>query len=79
MVKDVKAVLLIKVRPTREKIVGDALKSYDQVLDCWVTFGEFDVVAIIEGDDQRKIAEFVTKTVRQIDGVNKTATLLAID
>ena len=74
-----KAVLLIRVIPTREKIVGELLKKFDEVTDCWVTFGEYDVVAIVSGSDSKNIAEFVSKKVRQIAGVSKTATLLSID
>jgi DNA-binding Lrp family transcriptional regulator len=74
-----KAVLLIRVVPTKEKIVGELLSSFEEVEDCWVTFGEYDVVAILSGSDSKSIADFVTKKVRQLEGVNKTSTLLAID
>ena len=74
-----KAVLLIRVVPTKEKVVGELLKEFKEVSDCWVTYGEYDVVAIIDGSDSKQIADFVTKKVRQMDGVNKTSTLLSID
>lgn len=74
-----KAILLIRVVPTRETVVCDLLKQYKEVSDSWVTFGEYDVVAIVNGVDSNSIADFVTKRVRQLEGVNKTATLLTID
>ena len=74
-----KAVLLIRVVPTKEKIVGELLSNFKEVTDSWVTFGEYDVVAIVNGPNSRSIANFVTNTVRQIEGVNKTSTLLTLD
>ncbi|OLS16640.1 MAG: hypothetical protein HeimC3_52860 [Candidatus Heimdallarchaeota archaeon LC_3] len=74
-----KAILLIRVVPTKEKIVGELLRKFEEVSDCWVTYGEYDVVAIVDVNDSNAIANFVTKKVRQMDGVNKTSTLLSID
>ena len=46
-----KAVLLIRVTPTREKIVAKQLiEEIPEITDAWAVFGEFDVVATIETD-----------------------------
>jgi uncharacterized protein with GYD domain len=74
-----RAVLLIRALPTKEMIVGDTLKSFPEVKEVLVTYGEYDVVGFLEAPDSKSIAELVTKRVRHIEGVMKTATLLAID
>lgn len=71
--------LLIRVVPTKEKVVWELLRKFEEVSDCWVTYGEYDVVAIIDISDSNAIADFVTKKVRQMAGVNQTSTLLSID
>ena len=74
-----RAVLLIRVNPTKEKIVADTLRTFPDVIkDVFVVFGEFDVVAIVESTNPESLGRFVTQKVRQIEGVIKTATLLAI-
>ena len=74
-----RAVLLIRVKPTKEKIVADTLRTFPDVIkDVFVVFGEFDVVAIVESTNPESLGRFVTQKVRQIEGVIKTATLLAI-
>lgn len=74
-----RAVLLIRVSPTKEKIVADTLRTFPEVIkDVFVVFGEFDVVAIAESPNPETLGRFVTQNVRQIEGVIKTATLLAI-
>jgi len=73
-----RAVVLLKVRPTHEKIIEQTIRKLPYIRESMIVFGEYDIVVFIEAPDSSRVAEIVTKSIRTIDGVVKTETLLGI-
>ena len=72
-----RAYVLITIEAGKGTSVQKALREagVDQVDQ---VAGTYDVVAVIEGDDPRRIGEMVIGTIQRTDGVVHTVTLLAI-
>jgi len=78
-VNTLKAVLLIRVTPTREKIVAKQLiEEIPEITDAWAVFGEYDVVAMIETDKIETMSKIITNRIRNMKGIIKTATLISV-
>ncbi|MFW9992497.1 MAG: Lrp/AsnC ligand binding domain-containing protein [Candidatus Odinarchaeota archaeon] len=74
-----KAVLLIRVAPTREKIVAKQLvEDFPEVFDAWAVFGEYDIVAMLEAESIEVMSRLITNHIRKMKGVLKTSTLVFI-
>jgi uncharacterized protein with GYD domain len=56
----------------QEALLAAGVDQVDQVA------GTYDVVAVIEGDDPKRIGELVIGKIQRTDGVVSTVTLLAI-
>ena len=72
-----RAYVLITIEAGKGPEVQQALRNagvaqVDQVA------GTYDVVAVLEGDDPKRIGELVIGTIQRTDGVVNTVTLLAI-
>lgn len=72
-----RAYVLITIEAGRGTDVQRALRDagveqVDQVA------GTYDVVAVLEGDDPKRIGELVIGTIQRTEGVVSTVTLLAI-
>lgn len=72
----VRAVLLLNVNPAREKIIAERLLEIPQIVEVLVTFGDYDVFALVETNSPQELAHLVTSKIRKIPGVNRTVTLL---
>jgi len=72
-----RAYVLITIEAGKGPMVQQALheagvEQVDQVA------GTYDVVAVLEGDDPKRIGELVIGKIQRTDGVVNTVTLLAI-
>lgn len=70
---------LIEVRLTPERKggfdrVARRIAKFDQVSSCYLMSGGYDLVVIIEGQDLREVAAFVSEKLSSIEGVISTAT-----
>ncbi|MHA2296009.1 MAG: Lrp/AsnC family transcriptional regulator [Candidatus Hodarchaeales archaeon] len=78
-VDNLKAVLLIRVTPTREKAIAKQLiEGFSEVVDAWAVFGEYDVVAMLEANSIEDMSRLITTRIRKLKGVIKIATLISI-
>lgn len=75
----VKAILLLNVTVGKEQQIAQALRENNSVIEAMVTFGDFDVCAIVSAENAKELGRLVTLEIRKIDGVMKTSTLLEAD
>ena len=50
------------------------IAKFDQVISCYLMSGGYDLAVIVEGDDLREVARFVSEKLSTLDGVISTAT-----
>ncbi len=67
--------VLIIAAPAREHDVYNKLSKMLEIIELHPLFGEYDLVAKIEGDDFEDLEAFVVNKIRSIDGVIDTKTL----
>lgn len=70
---------LIEVKLTIERGQGfdhlaERIAAFDQVTSCYLMSGGYDLVVIVEGEDLREVARFVTEKLSTLEGVLSTAT-----
>jgi len=74
-----KAYVLIKVRSGEVKTVVSELRKIENVVDATMTFGPYDVVAVIESPDISSLGTLVASSIQPISGVEQTLTCIAVD
>ena len=62
-----------------EEYVVEELNSIPEVVNAYVTFGAYDVVAIVEADNQESFEETVSIKIRKLSRVLSTMTLNVIN
>ncbi|WP_455142135.1 Lrp/AsnC ligand binding domain-containing protein [Candidatus Hodarchaeum mangrovi] len=73
----VDAVILINVIPGEEQRIKQELLKIDEIKNCRITFGEYDLVAEVNNLDKiRSLGSIMTRKIRQIPGVTKSVTLI---
>lgn len=69
-----RAFILIETQVGRTKQVAEALRSLQGVKSADVVTGQFDVIALVEVQDLREMADLITARVQGIRGVVRTIT-----
>lgn len=72
----VRALVLLNVISGRESTIVQELKTLEEVVDTFITFGDHDIACIINANSPKELGKIVTGRVRHIDGVQKTITLI---
>ncbi|MGF1678751.1 MAG: Lrp/AsnC family transcriptional regulator [Candidatus Methylacidiphilales bacterium] len=73
----VQAVIEVKITPERDggfDRLASRIAKYDQVRDCYLMSGGYDLMVVVEGSNLRQVASFVSEKLASIDGVLSTAT-----
>ena len=73
----VKAVIEVKISPERDggfDRLASRIAKYDQVEDCYLMSGSYDLMVVVQGSTLRQVASFVSEKLASIDGVLSTAT-----
>tara|TARA_R110002096_G_scaffold387471_7_gene581668 strand:+ start:1043 stop:1522 length:480 start_codon:yes stop_codon:yes gene_type:complete len=73
----VSALIEVKLTPEREggfDRLATRIAKFDQVSNCSLMSGGYDLSVIVEGDDLREVARFVSEKLSTLDGVVSTAT-----
>jgi|TARA_B100000900_G_scaffold247996_1_gene211019 DNA-binding Lrp family transcriptional regulator len=73
------AFVLIKTAPQKELDVYLTLLNLEAVTETHVSYGEYDLVARIDFDDEQQMAKTLIGEMRSIDGVVRTETLIAVE
>ena len=71
--------ILISCSPGRERDVYLQLLDMPAVSEVSVVYGELDLVARIDFEDEREMSRTLIEKMRHISGVKKTETLIAVE
>jgi len=74
-----KAYVLIKIRPGDIKEVVRRLREISHVLEANMTFGPYDVVAVVESEDLAGLGTLIASSIQPMPGVEQTLTCLAVE
>ncbi len=55
------------------------LKKIDCVIETYLLYGVYDIIAIVKADNMRQIKEVISWKIRQIDHILTSQTLIAMD
>ncbi len=73
----VSAFIEVKVTPERGggfDRMAMRIARFDQVVSCYLASGGYDLMVVVEGNDLREVARFVSEKLSSLDGVISTAT-----
>jgi len=76
MVTKTKAFVLINTDAGLEKLVHEEIKSLNGVQAVYDLYGEYDMMAIVEQDTDKDVAEVVSWELRKIRGIKSTNTMV---
>ena len=74
-----KAYVLVTVRAGMAKEAARNLRRLPRVVSASLTFGPYDVVAVIEAGDVKRLGDLVNEGIQPIPGVEDTLTCLATE
>ena len=72
----VDAIILLCVMPGTEQTVKEQILELDEVKNCKITFGEYDLYLEVKAKNVKSLGSFVTKEIRKVSGVTKSITLI---
>ena len=75
----VEAYILLLVHSGHEFQVKADIDKLDFINSCRITFGEYDLVIHVTIPSVEKLGSIVSKNIRMIEGIKKTATLIVSD
>ena len=73
----VRAVIEVKITPERGggfDRLAERIAKYSEVRSCYLMSGGYDLLVIVEGNNLREVASFVSEKLATIQGVISTAT-----
>ena len=70
------AYILIKVDPGMEKNISKKISNFDMVKNAVITYGAYDLLVSVEVDSSKELDNFLFNSLRKIDGVKDTTTLI---
>ncbi len=73
-----KAYVLINASPGRALEVARKMQGQKGIVAADAITGEYDVIAVCEGDDVNAIGQLIVDKIQKIDGVFKTITCLVV-
>ncbi|HRQ89970.1 MAG TPA: Lrp/AsnC family transcriptional regulator [Bacteroidia bacterium] len=75
--RHVSALIEVKLVPERDggfDRLAQRIARFDQVASCYLMSGGYDLAVLVEGEDLREVARFVSEKLSSLDGVLSTAT-----
>ncbi len=72
----VRALVLLNVNSGNEVTIVEELKTFQEVVDTFITFGDHDIACVINASSPKELGQIVTGRIRRINGVQKTITLI---
>jgi len=67
---------LMRVLPANDKNVYKTIKTFNEVKEVILTYGEYDLIIQVESDSLESLDHFIFNKLRTIGGVAATTTLL---
>ena len=71
-----KAFVLISTDSGLEKLVHEEIKSLEGVKAVYDLYGEYDLMAVVEQDSERDVAEVISWELRKVKGIRSTSTMV---
>lgn len=71
--------VLITTNPGDEEKVRTALDSIEHVTTRWMLFGEFDIIARVQADDEFVLTRCIVEEIRPIQGIKDTKTMIGAE
>ena len=68
---------LARVKPHKDREVYDKMRSLPPVKEIVTVYGEYDLIAKLELESLEALDHFIFNTIRAIDGVEATMTLIS--
>ncbi|MBK29728.1 MAG: AsnC family transcriptional regulator [Euryarchaeota archaeon] len=71
--------VLINTMAGFEHDIRSALDNIEMVSGRWMLFGEYDLIAKIQADDEAELTRCIVEQVRMIPGIKDTKTLIGTE
>ena len=71
--------VLITTEPGREHDVRNSLDEIQEVTNRWMLFGEYDLIAKVEANEEYTLTRVIVEEIRPISGIIDTKTLLGAE
>jgi len=71
--------VLITTEPGQEKAVRERLEKITLVTDGWMLFGEYDLIARVQADDEYDLTRCIVEDIRPMQGIVETKTLIGAE
>ena len=71
--------VLLTTLPGMEASVREALSDVDLVTDQWMLFGEYDLIARVQADEEYALTRCIVEEIRQLTGIKDTKTLIGAE
>lgn len=71
------AYILIQAKAGREKEILEQLNKNEGIVDISIVYGQYDLIAKVFLNDASELPEFIMQSIRPIEGITATSTLLA--
>ena len=71
--------VLITTNPGDEERVRTALDSIEHATARWMLFGEFDIIARVQADDEFVLTRCIVEEIRPIQGIKDTKTMIGAE
>jgi len=71
--------VLITTMPGEEENVRNALDDIEHVTDRWMLFGEFDILARVQADDEFTLTRCIVEEIRPLCGIQDTKTMIGAE
>jgi len=70
------AYLLLTVESGKEEKVANELLNFKKVKDTHILFGEYNMIAEVEADNEADLKNFITNDLRHIKNIQSSSTLI---
>jgi DNA-binding Lrp family transcriptional regulator len=71
------AIVLLTTQRDKVNAVAERIADLDGVTEVYSVAGRYDLAAIVRVKDDERLADVVTRDMRQIEGIDKSETLIA--
>ncbi len=71
--------VLITTEPGQEKIVRGRLEEIELVTAGWMLFGEYDLIARVQAEDEYDLTRCIVEEIRSMEGIVDTKTLIGAE
>jgi DNA-binding Lrp family transcriptional regulator len=71
--------VLMTTKPGQEAKVRDALEEIDLVTNHWMLFGQYDLIARVQADEEYELTRCIVEEIRQLPGIQETKTLIGAE